>query len=239
MKLPNIVLTPMEESPTMLEAWTRLKHVGRVMIHSDPIGHREMYTVIVESHDGRKLGEKNEDLYRAFLNIYHKIAREIRVTEARENRLRGSDGGGVIYDEVEKVWLQRNNSETHRVEVLDEIDRMKRRQSEARIHQRMVRRNEMEDVETTYQPKEATIGTFVTATTTAMSPTNNPWSCQGWIICESPLKVIGRTGRVYECSGKPTVITNPPQIIPGAVLIELNKARDIKKESVEKCQDIW
>lgn len=33
---------------------------------------------------------------------------------------------------------------------------------------------------------------------------------QGWVISESPLKIQGQSGVVYECEGKPIIVINPP-----------------------------
>jgi hypothetical protein len=33
---------------------------------------------------------------------------------------------------------------------------------------------------------------------------------QGWVICENPLLIQGRSGTVYECEGKPVEVINSP-----------------------------
>lgn len=213
MKLPNIVLTPMEESPTMLETWVRLKHLGQVRVSTVLADRRELYRTTLEFLDGRILGAQSEDLYGTFLQIYRRVVRESEINEARNNRLRGSNANGVIYDDFEKVW----------------------KQSDARIHQRMVRRDEMEDINTTYQP-EVTIGTFVTANVS--SAECKGWNCQGWVICLTPLRLISIGGDIYECGGKGVVVTTPPYSIPEGVQAELDRARGLRKRS-ESRQDIW
>lgn len=110
MKSSDIVFVPMEESPTMLGVWARLKHLGKVRITTNMLGHRELYRTSLEYIDGRCITDENEDLYRTFLNIYRRIVREKHLNEARENKLRGSTSNHLIYDEVEKVWCQSNEA---------------------------------------------------------------------------------------------------------------------------------
>ena len=33
---------------------------------------------------------------------------------------------------------------------------------------------------------------------------------QGWIIETDPLKIKGKSGKIYECEGVPVVVANPP-----------------------------
>ena len=109
MKPNDIVMVPMEESPSMLGAWARLKHLGKVRITTNMLGHRELYRTSLEYLDGRCITDENEDLYRTFLNIYRRILREKNINQARENRLKKSTSNHLIYDEVEKVWRQSND----------------------------------------------------------------------------------------------------------------------------------